>query len=55
MDYQFLMCEEKEGLAVITLNRPDKRNALSRALVSALHDAVTQAADNPSVRSILPP
>lgn len=32
MAYQFLKCEEQEGIAVITLNRPEKRNALSTAL-----------------------
>jgi enoyl-CoA hydratase len=32
MDYQFLKCEEQEDLAVITLNRPEKRNALSISL-----------------------
>jgi|TARA_Y100000310_G_C20660656_1_gene804540 enoyl-CoA hydratase/carnithine racemase len=32
MAYQFLTCEEQEGAALITLNRPEKRNALSTAL-----------------------
>lgn len=32
MAYQFLKCEEQEGVAIMTLNRPEKRNALSTAL-----------------------
>jgi len=32
MTYQFLTCEEQLGTALITLNRPEKRNALSTAL-----------------------
>ena len=29
--------------AVLTINRPDRRNALSRALIQALHNAVVRA------------
>lgn len=32
MGYEYLLVKEQEGVAVITLNRPDKRNALSTAL-----------------------
>ena len=39
--------------AVITLHRPDKRNALSRALVAALTEAVRRAADDPAVRCLV--
>lgn len=31
------------GIAILTLNRPEKRNALSAPLVEALHDAITRA------------
>ncbi|MCI0682794.1 MAG: enoyl-CoA hydratase-related protein [Gemmataceae bacterium] len=36
--------------AVITLNRADKRNALSRALIAALADAFARAADDAQAR-----
>jgi methylglutaconyl-CoA hydratase len=39
--------------AVITINRPDRRNALSRALVSALTAAFRSAADDPAVRCVV--
>jgi len=32
MSYQFLLVEKKDGVAQVTLNRPEKRNALSIAL-----------------------
>ena len=39
--------------AVLTLNRPDRRNALSRALIAALVEAVQRAADDPAVRCVI--
>jgi methylglutaconyl-CoA hydratase len=39
--------------AVVTINRPDKRNALSRALIAALSDAFTRAADDPAARCVI--
>jgi methylglutaconyl-CoA hydratase len=39
--------------AVLTLNRPDKRNALSRALIAALTDAVRRAAADPAARCVV--
>ncbi|HEY2784237.1 MAG TPA: enoyl-CoA hydratase-related protein, partial [Fimbriiglobus sp.] len=39
--------------AVLALNRPDKRNALSRALIAELSAAVKQTAANPSVRCVI--
>src|SRR5581483_6666003 len=39
--------------AVITLNRPDKRNALSRELIAALSEAVQRAKDDAAVRCLI--
>ena len=39
--------------AVLTLNRPDRRNALSRPLIAALSDAFGRAADDPAVRCVV--
>jgi methylglutaconyl-CoA hydratase len=39
--------------AQITLNRPDKRNALSRALIAAISDAFHRAADDPAARCVI--
>jgi methylglutaconyl-CoA hydratase len=40
------------GVARVTLNRPDKRNALDSATISALRAALQQCADDPAVRII---
>jgi len=45
--------EEADGVAVITLNRPDKRNALSRQLLDELRLAMLEADDRRSVRCIV--
>lgn len=40
-------------VAVLTLNRPDRRNALSRGLVSALSDALARAAVGAGLRAVV--
>ncbi len=42
-----------ENSAVISLNRPDKRNALNAELVEELSDAFHQAEENPKVKSVI--
>lgn len=42
-----------EGLATITLNRPDAMNALNTELKVALRDTLRRAADDPAVRAVL--
>lgn len=39
--------------AVITINRPDKRGALSRALIAGLQAAFDRAADDPQARCVI--
>ncbi len=39
--------------AVITINRPDKRNALSRALIAALTDSFRRAAADTAARCVI--
>jgi methylglutaconyl-CoA hydratase len=41
------------GTATITLNRADRRNALSRALIAGIAEAVDRAAADASVRSVI--
>ncbi|MGR3934593.1 2-cyclohexenylcarbonyl CoA isomerase [Streptomyces sp. BRA346] len=42
-----------DGLATITLNRPDAMNALNIDTKVALRDALLQAAEDPAVRAVL--
>jgi methylglutaconyl-CoA hydratase len=41
------------GIARITLNRPDKRNAITREMMSALRDALQRAGDDTTVRVLI--
>jgi methylglutaconyl-CoA hydratase len=42
-----------EGIARITLNRPEKRNALDRELISQLKQAISASAGDPACRVVL--
>ena len=49
-----VLLESREaGVLRLTLNRPEKRNALSPDLVRALRDALARAAADPEVRCVL--
>jgi methylglutaconyl-CoA hydratase len=45
--------ESRPPAVLLTLNRPDKRNALSRELIAALKAAVERARDDASARCVL--
>lgn len=49
----FIAFEVRERIAWITLNRPDKRNALSPELIDEIHDAMLEADDLTSVHVIV--
>jgi enoyl-CoA hydratase/carnithine racemase len=50
---ELIRFDVKDRVARITLNRPDKRNALSTALVRELHDALWEADDRTDVNVII--
>jgi 2-(1,2-epoxy-1,2-dihydrophenyl)acetyl-CoA isomerase len=50
MTYTCLLYEVKDGIATLTLNRPDRLNALGDTLREDLLDAVTRTAADPDVR-----
>ncbi len=45
--------ELKDGLLVLTMNRPERRNALDPSLTLALREATAAAAEDPAVRAVL--
>ena len=53
MTYECLIYEVKDSIATLTLNRPDRLNALGGSLRDDLHDAVTRSAADPEVRVLI--
>jgi len=48
-----LLYEVKDGVATVTLNRPDQRNALNGELLGALVQAMKRARDDDAVRAVV--
>src|SRR5215468_5588751 len=53
MAYEFILTERSDGVAVITLNRPDKLNALSFPLVRELDDALSRCEADEDVKAVI--
>ena len=53
MPYEALLYDHTDAVATITMNRPDQRNALNRALERDLTDALTRARDDEAVRAVV--
>ena len=53
MTYQTLLLEKKEGVGIITLSRPERLNALSRALFTELDQALSQCENDQDVKAII--
>src|SRR5262249_56397647 len=48
-----LLCSVKDGVALITLSRPEARNAMSDRLTPALRTQIKERGDDPDVGAIL--
>jgi enoyl-CoA hydratase/carnithine racemase len=53
MDTTLVLCEVADGVALLTLNHPEKRNALSRAMLESLRDHLARIGANPEVRVVI--
>ena len=42
MTYEHILVDTEDGVGILTLNRPDKLNAMNRKLARELRDAVNQ-------------
>lgn len=48
-----LLTERRGGIAILTLNRPAQRNALSEALISALTQAIRDVGSDDAIRAVV--
>ena len=48
-----LFAVDETGIALVTINRPEKRNALSRAVVRELGAAFDRVAEDPAIRAAI--
>jgi enoyl-CoA hydratase/carnithine racemase len=52
-DDSALLCSDRNGVRTLTLNRPQRKNAINRDLWIALADALTAAANDREVRAVV--
>jgi enoyl-CoA hydratase len=53
MNYEHILVEEEDGVGIVTLNRPDKLNAMNRRLSSELREAVKRFEADDSIACIV--
>jgi enoyl-CoA hydratase/carnithine racemase len=53
MAYQHILVDAEDGVGVVTLNRPDKLNAMNRQLASEMHDAVKRMEGDDAIGCIV--
>ncbi len=47
MGYEYVVCETRDGTAEVTVNRPDKLNALNAQLIGELDACMAELAADP--------
>src|ERR1044071_8773880 len=52
-DYKEIIYEKKRGGVLITLNRPEAMNAISRTLIKELHQALDDVEADPEIRAVI--
>jgi enoyl-CoA hydratase len=53
MNYSTLLFENRDGLALITVNRPDKLNALTDTVITELGAAIDRVAGDASIHAVM--
>lgn len=53
MSFENLLCTDRGSVRTLTINRPDKLNALNKATISELQDAFDAARDDESIRVVI--
>ncbi|MDQ3986857.1 MAG: enoyl-CoA hydratase-related protein [Actinomycetota bacterium] len=52
-DFETLLWDEDGHVAIVTLNRPEKKNAMSRRMFEEIRDAFHRAGEDPEVRCLV--
>ncbi len=50
---EHIVCEIKNGVLVITINRPDKLNSLNRQTIEELHETLAEAENQNEIRAVI--
>ena len=53
MSYNILLTSLEDGIFVITINRPDKLNALNKTVIEELADAIIEVYTNPEIKTAI--
>ena len=53
MEYEDITFDENEGIATLTLNRPDRRNALSEGMIEGIVAALDQVQKNNQIKVLV--
>jgi enoyl-CoA hydratase len=53
MPYETLLVEKRDGLGIITINRPEKLNALNQKVMKELHACIEEVRDDESVKVVI--
>ncbi|MFL9837726.1 enoyl-CoA hydratase-related protein [Flavobacterium sp. ST-75] len=53
MNYENILAEKENGLAIVTINRPTKLNALNKATIQELHEAFKALDADKEVKAII--
>ena len=51
--YSTILTEEADGILTITINRPDKLNALNKEVFTDISNAIDEVNNNPSIKSAI--
>ena len=52
-DYKEILYEKQRGGVLITLNRPEAMNAISRTIIKELHEALDEVLADPEIRAVV--